>query len=71
MPDSPAADDAVADALHAAVLGRHGHRLDDEQAALVRERIGLIRAAVAALDAVPLANADEPDFAFGAPDADR
>jgi hypothetical protein len=57
---------ARTEALLAAVLARHGARLDEAGIALVRERIEQSQAAAAAMRAVPLTNADEPDASFRA-----
>lgn len=52
--------------LAGAVLAVHGDRLDEQQRLTLRQHIERLRAAVGALDASPLTNADEPDFAFRA-----
>lgn len=54
------------DALNAFLLARYGDRLDDAQAAKVREMVERSRQTAAILSAYPLTNADEPDASFRA-----
>jgi hypothetical protein len=65
MTQEPQPDEAMA-ALDAAVLARYGGRLDEDQQEVLRQHVERLRGAAAQLDAHHLANADEPDFAFGA-----
>jgi hypothetical protein len=64
----PASDlEAVARELTDAVRAQYGHRLgNDDMAAVGRQILANLKRAER-LRALPLANADEPDFTFGAP----
>ena len=65
-PGPPPLGAAKLDAAIAAISTRHGDRIDPEARAKAREVVTGIHAAVAALDAYPLTNADEPDPVFTA-----
>jgi hypothetical protein len=47
-----------------AIVAEFGERLGEDERAQIRERLERQVGGAAALAAVPLANADEPDFVF-------
>ena len=59
-------DDLHMEALVAAVMAAHGVRIPAEHAEKIRESVKGLRGAVAAMNAYPLTNADEPDPIFAA-----
>jgi hypothetical protein len=62
----PSPDEPHVEALVAAVMAAHGAHIPAEQTDKIRESVKGLRAAVAALDAYHLTNADEPDPIFAA-----
>lgn len=59
-------DDPHMEALVAAVMAAHGARIPAEHVEKIRESVKGLRGAVAAMNAYPLINADEPDPIFAA-----
>ena len=55
---------AVVEATLAAIVAEFGARFGEDERAQIRERLERQAGVAAALAAVPLANADEPDFVF-------
>lgn len=60
----PSSHDARLDAAMSSIRARHATELDPASLATAREAVARLHAAVAALDAYPLTNADEPDPVF-------
>ena len=59
-------EDPRIDTLVAAVTAAHAAHIPAEETARLRASVISLRAAVTALDAYPLTNADEPDTLFAA-----
>ncbi len=62
--DQPQPDEGLVDAFASAVEASIGYELDDEARRIVRETVKRHQTMAMKLRAVPLANADEPDFVF-------
>lgn len=63
MSDAPPPDPALIDALVAAIRARHP-AIAEADLPRLRQHVERLQTSVAALDAYPLANADEPDASF-------
>ena len=63
VPTAPGGS-ATVEAMLAAIVAEFGERLGEDERAQIRERLERQVGGAAALAAVPLANADEPDFVF-------
>ncbi len=62
--DQPQPDERLVEAIAGAVEASIEYELDDEARRIVRETVKRHQTMAMRLRAVPLANADEPDFAF-------
>jgi len=60
----PPAASATVEATLAALVAEFGARFGEDERVQIRERLERQAGVAAALAAVPLANADEPDFVF-------
>jgi hypothetical protein len=58
--------DAIIDARYRTLAVRYGDRFDAAAEQKIRDDIGRLVDAAAALRQLPLANGDEPDFVFSA-----